>query len=506
MAGKKPSRSSRVTRREFLAGSLAVASGFSRTDLSAADVQNVPLKPDATSPFTFPKDFLWGAASSAYQIEGAAAADGKGPSIWDDFCKRPGAIVGGQSGETACDHYHRYREDVALMKQIGLRAYRFSISWPRVIPQGTGGVNPKGLDFYSRLVDELLRAGVTPFATLYHWDFPLALQRRGGWLERDSARWFAVYATELARALSDRVKFWLTINEPRSFIGSAYVSGEHAPGEKLPLAQALRAGHNLMRAHGLAVQAIRAAAKQPVQVGYAPDCSPSLPLPENSQNIAAARDATFAMPRDYFNIGNWWRANSWWIDPVLRGEYPADGVAALGADAPQIVAGDMREIQQPLDFFAVNIYGGHPVRAKESGGFEFAAWPQGWPTTAFGWAVTPDAMYWGPKWLYERYKLPILITENGLSCHDWISLDGAVHDPQRIDFVSRYLQSLARAMREGVPVLGYFYWSLLDNFEWAAGYRQRFGMIYVDYPTQRRVLKDSAVWYGERIRSNQLSW
>ncbi len=505
MSARKP-RHGRLTRREFLAGSAALTAGAALVVPAVSGMSaNISTGSPTDVRFTFPKEFLWGAASSAYQIEGATAEDGKGPSIWDEFCKRPGATAGGQSGEIACDHYHRYREDVALMKQIGLRAYRFSISWPRVIPQGTGAVNPKGIDFYSHLVDELLRAGIAPFATLYHWDYPLALQRRGGWLERDSANWFAEHAAVVARALSDRVKFWLTINEPRSFIGSAYVSGEHAPGEKLPLAQALRAGHNLMRAHGLAVQAIRAAAKQPVQVGFAPDCSPSLPLPENDANIAAAREATFAMPREYFRIENWWRGNSWWMDPALRGEYPAVGLAALGADAPQIADGDMQQIKQPLDFFAVNIYGGHPVRAREGGEFEFVSWPAGWPATAFGWAVTPDALYWGPKWLYERSKLPILITENGLSCHDWVSLDGAVHDPQRIDFVSRYLQALARAMREGVPVRGYFYWSLLDNFEWAAGYRQRFGMIYVDYATQKRTLKDSALWYRQLIRSGNLA-
>ncbi|MGH9773533.1 MAG: GH1 family beta-glucosidase [Candidatus Acidiferrales bacterium] len=490
-----------LSRRKFLAASAAAIA-------STASVEPVPpmFSHNSESPtlgaLTFPKDFLWGASTSAYQIEGAAGEDGRAPSIWDEFCKKPGAIWNSQTGAVACDHYHRYAEDVAWMREVRLRAYRFSISWPRVIPQGKGDVNPKGLDFYSRLLDELLRAGIAPFVTLFHWDYPLALENLGGWLNRDAADWFADYAAVVARALSDRVHHWLTLVEPRSFVGSGFLIGEQAPGYKLSLAEGLRAGHNLMRAHGKGVQAIRANSRKPCEIGFAPDASPALALPENPENIAAAHAATFSVAREYFQIEKWWHNNSWWLDPAFLGEYPADGLAALGKDAPEIAAGDMETIHQPLDFFAINIYGGNPVRAGAEGKPEFAAWPAGWPLTGMDWEVTPDALYWGPKWLYERYKKPLLITENGLSCRDWISLDGCVHDPQRIDFTSRYLRSLHRAMQEGISVRGYFHWSLLDNFEWAQGFKQRFGLIFVDYPSQRRVLKDSARWYAKLIASN----
>jgi len=478
--------------------------------IAAVSVAAAPLAPTMKLDTTgkngaaFPRDFLWGAGTSAYQIEGAAREDGKGLSTWDVFCTRTGKIAGNQNGEVACDHYHRYREDVALMKHIGLRAYRFSISWPRVLPTGRGAVNPRGLDFYKRMVDELQRAGITPFATLFHWDTPQAVQEQGGWLQRECAAWFADYAAVVADALSDRVQHWLTINEPRSLVGGAYVSGEHAPGEALPLGQALQVGHHLLLAHGLAVQALRARARQPLRIAYVPDFSPSLPAPETPENIIAAREASFAAGRELFQLENWWRGNAWWLDPVFRGEYPAEGLAALGADAPQIAAGDMETIRQPLDFFAVNIYGGHPVRAT-NGKTERIPFPPGAPVTALGWPVTPEALYWGPKWLYERYRLPILISENGLSCHDWVSLDGRVHDTQRSDFIARYLQQLRRAMSKGVPVQGYFYWSLLDNFEWSQGYQQRFGLIHVDFATQRRTLKDSARWYGMLIASRGAS-
>jgi len=483
----------RPTRRDFLSTTAAAASAAALAPAASALEQ-------PSGPARFPKDFLWGSSTSAYQVEGAANEDGRGQSIWDEFCRRPGATYLGQSGDVACDHYHRYREDVALMKQIGLRAYRFSVSWPRVIPLGTGALNPKGLDFYSRLIDELLAAGIAPWLTLYHWDTPLALQHRGGWTSPDSSHWFGDYAAVLAKAFSDRVPYWLTMNEPRSFVGSGYRNGEHAPGEKLSLQEVMQVGHNLWLAHGRAVQAIRANAKKPLQVGIAPDCSPSLPASDSPADIELARAQTFAVPREAFEPGRWWTYNAWWFEPAFTGAYPADGLAALGKDAPVISAGDMETIGQPLDFFAINIYGGSLVRAAADGKLERVPFPTGFPYTAMDWQVTPDALYWAPKWLWERYKKPVYITENGLSCRDWVSLDGAVHDPQRIDFVGRYLLALERAMRDGANVRGYFHWSLLDNFEWAQGYKQRFGMIYVDFANQqRRVLKDSAKWFARVI-------
>ena len=467
---------------------------------SAIAMQKADPPAGGASPFA--KDFLWGAANSAYQIEGAAREDGKGLSVWDEFVRKRGAIRDEQTGDVACDFYHRYAEDIARMKDMGLGAFRFSISWPRVMPEGTGAVDPKGVDFYNRLVDALLAAGIAPFATLFHWDTPLALERRGGWRERDMAGWFGDYATAVARALGDRVEWWLTINEPRSFIGGAYVNPVQAPGEKLARGAYMRAAHITFLAHGRAVQAIRANAKRAVKIGYPCDVSPSLPASDSGADIAAARDATFASPMDHFSENHWWRENAWWFDPVYRGEYPAEALAALGADAPKILPGDMKSIRQPLDFLGANIYGGWDVRAGADGKAKEVHFPAGFPLTAFGWQVTPEAMYWAPKWLHERYKMPIFITENGCSTRDWISLDGKVHDTQRIDFTMRYLQALARAAGEGVPLRGYLHWSLLDNFEWQEGYTQRFGMIYVDYPTQKRFLKDSARWYARVIASN----
>lgn len=519
-----PNANRSLTRRQFLGASAGSALSLSALREKAASraqteqqqqtqlpqpSQQQPQQqlPPAKSPF--PANFLWGASTSAYQIEGAPREDGKDLSVWDEFPRQPGAIRDGQNGDVACDFYHRYAEDIARMQSIGIQAFRFSIAWTRVIPEGTGDTNPKGLDFYSHLVDALLAAKITPVVTLFHWDTPLALMQRGSWEARDMAGWFSDYAALLTRTLSDRVKYWLTINEPRSFIGGGYVTGVQAPGERLPRNEYMRAAHMTLLAHGRAVQAIRANAKTPVQIGYPCDFSPCLPETPSAANVAAAQAATFESPLDHFSGQYWWRENAWWLDPVYTGQYPADALTALADDAPEIRAGDMEIIHQPLDFMGTNIYGGRLVRSAPDGqGQEknqLVAFPAGYALTAMGWEVTPDAMYWGPKWLHERYKLPIFITENGCSCRDWASLDGQVHDPNRIDFTTRYLKALARASSEGVPVQGYLHWSLLDNFEWQEGYTQRFGMIFVDYPTQKRILKDSAHWYAGVIKSNGAS-
>jgi len=442
----------------------------------------------------FRDDFVWGVAASAYQIEGAATTDGRGPSIWDTFCQQPGAVWNGQSGDTACDHYHRYRDDVGLIKQIGARAYRLSVSWPRVMPQGRGAVNQKGLDFYSRLVDALLAAEITPYATLFHWDSPQALYDAGGWLNRESAAWFADYTAVVVDRLSDRVSNWMTMNEPQVFIKYGHGDGINAPGLKLPLAQQLLAGHHALLAHGLAVQVLRARSKQPARVGFAPVCV--VKYPSAPRDIDAARAATVGVTQpDLWN-------NSWWNDPVLKGKYPADGLALYGAAVPATQKGDLATIHQPLDFLGLNIYEGQPVHAGPGGVAVATPRPVGHPLTAFRWPVEPESLYWGPRFMHERYGLPIYITENGLSNIDWVSLDGKVHDPQRIDFTQRYLRALRRASEDGVDVRGYFHWSLMDNFEWAAGYKERFGLIHVDFETQKRTLKDSAHWYRGVIESN----
>jgi beta-glucosidase len=448
-----------------------------------------------------PKNFIWGAATSAYQIEGAVAEDGRGQSVIDMFCRRPGAVWQGHSGEVSADHYHRWAEDVELMRGIGLQAYRFSFAWPRVLPDGTGAVNEKGLAFYDRLIDALLGAGIKPIGTLFHWDFPHALFCRGGWLNRDSPDWFADYTRVLVDRFSDRVTDWLTINEPQCIAGFGHSTGSQAPGLQLPRAEMLLVGHNLLLAHGKAVQVIRAHSKNPCQIGCAPVGVVSVPATESAADIAAARAETFSISptewgRDFWN-------GIWWIDPMVLGRYPEEGLRYFGSDVPKIHPGDLETIHQPLDFCGLNLYSaasvvradacGAPVRLPEA---------VGTPRTAFHWAVTPTVLRWGPLFFQERYKLPVFVTENGLSNIDWVSLDGKVHDPQRIDFIHRHLIELGKAIDGGADVRGYLYWSLLDNFEWDHGFRERFGLIHVDYATCQRVAKDSASWYAELIRTN----
>jgi beta-glucosidase len=444
---------------------------------------------------SFPPDFVWGAAAASYQIEGGAYDDGKGLSVWDVRCKSPGKIWAGDSGEVACDHYHRFEEDARLMGEIGLQAYRLSISWPRVLPNGTGAVNEKGLAFYDRLIDALLQNGVQPWVTLFHWDYPQALFCRGGWLNRDSADWFAEYAHIIIDKLSDRVAHWITQNEPQCYLGFGHQTGEHAPGLELGFAEVLRAAHHSLLAHGKAVQVIRTRAKTPPLIGAAPVGIVKMPASNRPEDIAAARAATFAV-----SAKNCW-SNTWFADPMIFGRYPDDGLKLFAKEMPEIRSGDMETINQPLDFYGINVYFGETVRAAGDGGYERVKSSNGPPLTTMGWEVTPEALYWGPRFIYERYKLPIVVTENGMANCDWIQLDGKVHDPQRIDFLSRYLRAYQRAVGDGVVAKGYFVWSVMDNFEWAHGYKQRFGLIYVDYATQKRVLKDSAYWYREVIAS-----
>lgn len=445
----------------------------------------------------FPADFAWGVASASYQIEGSPTADGKGPSVWDMFCRKPGTIWGGQNGDVACDGYRRWREDVRLMAELGIRAYRFSVSWPRVLPEGTGAVNERGLDFYRRLVDGLLEAGIEPWLTLFHWDYPLALYHRGGWLNRDSVAWFAEYASAVAGALSDRVSHWMTLNEPQCFIGLGLQTGYHAPGDRLRFDEVLRAGHHALLAHGRGVQAIRAAARSPVSVGMAPVGAIAMPAEESAADIEAARRSTFAVVRrDCFST-------SWWLDPVFLGRYPQDGLDLFAEAAPRVATEDLRIIAQPLDFCGVNIYHGSFVRAGAGGAPEEVPLPPGYPKTSFEyWPITPTCLYWGPRFLHERYRLPVVITENGHQNVDIVSLDGKVHDPQRIDYLHRHLRELSRAHRDGIPLKGYFQWCFTDNFEWAYGDSSRNGIVFTEYATQARIPKDSAYWYREVIRTN----
>ena len=442
----------------------------------------------------FPKDFTWGAAAASYQVEGAAREDGKGLSTWDMMCRRPDRVWEGHTGDVACDHYHRWKEDIGLMKKVGLQAYRLSVSWPRVIPAGTGAVNKKGLDYYDRLVDGLLDAGIEPWITLFHWDFPHELYLRGGWLNRDSVAWFGEYTDVVVKKLSDRVTHWMTLNEPPCFIGLGLDTGVHAPGDKLGTHEVLTAAHHTLMAHGRAVQVIRSTARKEPIVGWAPCGNVAVPATNTPADIRAAKAHV------YDGTTLW--SYTWWSDPIFFGRYPEDGLRHYGDKAPKVKSGDMDLIKQPMDFFGMNIYSAKVMRAGKKTTSENVPLKPGYPHTLFLWKVMPGAIYWGPRFIYERYKCPIVVTENGLSSMDWVNLDGHVHDTMRIDFMERYLSELRRATHDGVAVKGYFHWSIMDNFEWAEGYKHRFGMIYVDYETQKRTLKDSALWYRKVIESN----
>lgn len=447
----------------------------------------------------FKKDFVWGAATASYQIEGAWNEDGKGLSIWDVFSHEPNKICEGHTGDVACDHYHRYKQDVKLMKQLGIKAYRFSISWPRLIPNGVGKLNPKGVEFYSNLIDELLENGIEPYITLFHWDYPYELYKKGGWLNDDSVNWFADYAARVAELFSDRVKNFITFNEPQCFIGESYLGAAHAPGLRVSYKDVFQMCHNVLKAHGAAVIALRKNAKQPIKIGYAPTGTVCYPSSENEADIEAARKNMFKC--NYINNGVMWNI-SWWSDPVILGKYPQDGLELYKEYLPEITDEDMKLINQPIDFFGSNIYNGEEVKSDSNGNPVIVARKIGHGKTAIQWTVTPESLRWGPRFYYERYKLPFFITENGMSAHDVVSLDGKVHDPNRIDFLNRYLIELEKATDDGVDIGGYFQWSFMDNFEWAKGYTERFGLVYVDYETQQRIPKDSAYWYKNWIEEH----
>jgi len=443
-----------------------------------------------TADLRFPRDFVLGAATASYQIEGAVEEDGRGKSIWDVFSHTAGKIGDGMTGDVACDHYHRWREDVALMKQLKLKAYRFSISWPRILPKGRGKVNQAGVDFYSRLVDGLLEAGITPFVTLYHFDLPQALQEDGGgWLRRGIVEDYVNYVDVVSRALGDRVKFWATFNEPWEFTWQGYVTGEDAPGLKGDAGAALRATHHVYLAHGAAVRALRE---------NVPDGKIGIVLHLNFVEPASGRPEDVAAARRFEGC-----QNRWYLDPLFRGSYPADMVKLYGRYMPEIRDGDMEQIQAPLDFLGVNCY----RRSVMADGEELPPVnihrisPEG-EYTDMGWEVYPDGLYRILKYVNENYEHPPLyVTENGAAFPDIVGSDGCVHDERRIHYLSEHLARVRRAVEEGIPLRGYFVWSLLDNFEWAYGYTKRFGLIYVDYATQKRIIKDSGFFIARVAES-----
>lgn len=447
---------------------------------------------------SFSKDFIWGAASAAYQVEGAYNEDGKGMGIWDALSD--GHVKHGDNGNVACDHYHRYKEDVALMKEMGLKAYRFSVSWPRIIPE-EGVVNPKGIEFYQNLVQELLDAGIEPMCTIFHWNLPMWIYEKGGWYCEEISDYFAEYTKVVVEALSDKVSYWMTVNEPACFIGAGYIAGAHAPFESLikgldmskpeargQIAQKMAVlTKNTLLSHGKAAQTIRKYAVKTPQIGMALNGSIYTPWENTETGVAEAKAQTFTENPMVFNLG-------WWADPMILGTMPP-------ALAPFVNAEELEMIRQPLDFFGYNCYNSNNY-SEDWGSNEHVY--EGQPRTAMDWPITPDVLYWAAKFIYERYQLPVLITENGMANLDFVMSDGKVHDPQRIDFLQKYIGGLEKVAEEGVPLVGYMYWSILDNFEWAEGYDKRFGLVHVDYQTQKRTRKDSSYWYADVIKRNSV--
>jgi len=432
----------------------------------------------------FPKSFFFGTATAAYQIEGAVAEDGRGPSIWDVFSHTPGKTYNGDNGDVACDHYHRYKEDVQIMKEIGLNAYRFSISWPRVMPDGKK-VNQKGVDFYNRLVDELLKNDITPFITLYHWDLPQALYEKGGWLNPDIGMYFRAYATFMFTELGDRVKHWITLNEPwcSAFLG--YFTGEHAPGHK-NLQEALTAAHNLLRAHGHAVQAFREEIKDG-KIGLT--------------NVVMKVEPGDARPESFLAAGMVDKlVNAWFHDPVIYGRYPEEAVRLYRERGLNVPDEDFDIISAPVDFLGVNYYTRTLVIYDPNNPMGFSYVQGDLPKTEMGWEIYPQGLLDMLVYLKERYRLPVYITENGMAGPDRL-VNGTVEDDYRIDYLVRHLEKVLEAINAGVDVRGYFIWSLMDNFEWAYGYSKRFGIVYVDYSTQKRIWKKSAYWLREFLKS-----
>ena len=441
----------------------------------------------------FPAKFVWGVAAAAPQIEGAISADGKGESVWDRFARQPGRIHHGDTLEPACDHYHRYRQDFAIMRRLGIKNYRLSLAWPRIYPAGDGPLNPKGVDFYHRLFDCLEQNGITPWVTMFHWDLPQALEDRGGWRSRETVTAFARYADTIVRAYGDRVKNWITLNEIMCFTTLAYGGMGKAPGLTLGPRVVNQTKHHALLAHGHGVRAVREHGGRDARVGLTDNCAVAVPVTDTPDDIAAARA--------------WFAASSQsLLEPVCRGRYSARYLRSCGADRPRVQRGDFGLIGLPTDFLGLNIYSGSFVRRGPRGRPEQLKLPKNYPRTDSNWLnLLPQALYWGPRFAQEVYGVKaIYITENGCGYDDDLVTDGEVLDLHRRDYLRNYLRELHQAVADGVPVRGYFLWSFMDNFEWQDGYARRFGIVHVDYKTQRRTPKLSAQWYASVMRENRL--
>ncbi len=444
--------------------------------------------------FTFPKDFKWGAATASYQIEGAYNEDGRGLSVWDTFARRPGKIFNNDNGDRACDHYHLYKEDVKLMKELGLNAYRFSIAWPRILPSGEGKINNKGIDFYNKLVDELLKAGIEPYITLYHWDMPQALEDKyGGWRNKSVPKIFADYAGLMVRELSDRVKYWTTMNEIVCFTKLAHAEDRHAPG-KIEKPQIVNQTiHNALLGHGLAVQAIRSNAKKAVQAGLVEVPYNVWPIFDDKEHIKAASKA-------------WKEKNQQILFPIMTGQYSRDFIEYLGNDMPQYTDEEMKIISQKLDFMGYNVYFGDPVRASDNAsGYEIVPLPHSYPRTEMTWGTSPKALYYTLKHSQEHFSpLPLYITENGMACQDIETAKGEVLDIDRMEYLRQHLEMCSKAVLDGINLKGYFLWSLMDNFEWSWGFSKRFGIVRTNYANMERTVKLSGKYYSAVIKAGKV--
>ncbi len=442
----------------------------------------------------FPEGFVWGVATAALQIEGAAAEDGKGESVWDRFAATPGAVRNGDTPAVACDHYHRFEEDFRLMRSLGIRHYRLSIAWPRIFPAGRGAANPRGLDFYHRLFDSMERHGITPWVTIFHWDLPQALETEfGGWRSRRIVDAFAHYAETAVKAFSDRVKHWITVNEILCFTRFGYGTGMKAPGLRLSEKEVLQTYHHALLCHGHGVRAVREHGAPGAVVGLADNCGIGVPVIETPENIAAAREE--------FRRDNWLT-----LDAIYRGGYDPERLREVGRNAPQVAVGDFDLISLPTDFLGLNIYTGKFVQAGDGGTPEPIPFPQSYPTTDGTWQkILPQAMCWGPRLVSDLYGVKaVYITENGCGYREAPAPDGPINDLHRRDLVRNYLGELLRGIREGAPVRGYFLWSFIDNLEWEDGYDMRFGIVHCDFKTQVRTPKLSAKWYSRAIAENRL--
>lgn len=487
-----------ANRRTFLAGAAATGA------LSVLHPQTLLAQGKARGgPLLFPENFLWGAATSAMQVENSPTTEGGGQSFWEPFiAKNPSLVKDGSSPTVTCDETNHWQEDIAIMRDMGLNAYRFSFSWPRILPEGKGRVNAQGLSFYDRFVDALLAAKIRPIATVFHFDYPEVLQQQGGWLSPDSPKWLADYAHLLSERYSDRIHDWLTINEPNIFWGFGAEVGTMPPGKRMSDADLATGLHHILLGHGLSVQAIRAAAKRPVNISLPVAGFLPLPATDSPADIEAARQAAFvarrvevipgAPPMAFLN-------NGLWLDPIYLGHYSDSALALLPRLHELATPADMKTISAPVDRCPVNLYFSSRVKAGANGQAEPVPSPANAEHSHYGWEITPDILYWGPRLLHERYGKPILITENGLSWPGQPGTDGRVRDPQRISFLNSYLNALRLAIHDGVPVDGYMHWSLLDNWEFTSGFSEQFGLVYVDHKTQKRVMKDSGLYYRDII-------